>query len=32
MLDTCNQNQLKFSWVLFDIWFSSKENFEHTYP
>ena len=29
MLDTCIQNQLKFSWVLFDSWFSSKESFEH---
>ncbi|MDM8569181.1 transposase [Thiotrichales bacterium HSG1] len=29
MLDACKQNQVKYSWVLFDIWFGSKENFEH---
>lgn len=26
MLSVCMQNQLKFRYVLFDIWFSSKEN------
>lgn len=26
MLKVCQQNQLKFRYVLFDIWFSSKEN------
>ena len=26
MIKTCVQNQLKFRYVLFDIWFSSKEN------
>lgn len=26
MLDVCMQNNLKFRFVLFDIWFSSKEN------
>jgi len=26
MLDRCINNQLKFQYVLFDIWFSSKEN------
>lgn len=26
MLDVCVQNNLKFRFVLFDIWFSSKEN------
>jgi len=26
MLKTCIQNQLKFAYVLFDVWFSSKEN------
>ena len=26
MLETCLKNQLKFGYVLFDIWFSSKEN------
>lgn len=29
MLETCRQNQMIFSWVLFDSWFSSTENFEH---
>ena len=29
MIDTCIQNQLKFSWVLSDIWFASAENMEH---
>ena len=29
MISTCIQNQIKFSWILFDSWFSSKENFEH---
>ncbi|MCK5720329.1 MAG: transposase, partial [Thiomargarita sp.] len=28
MLDTCVQNQINFSWVLFDSWFSSVENLE----
>lgn len=28
MLETCRSNQLIFSWVLFDSWFSSTENFE----
>lgn len=26
MLSICKQNQIKFCYVLFDIWFSSKEN------
>lgn len=29
MVDACIQNQLKFSWVLADIWFASTENMEH---
>ena len=29
MLETCRQNQIIFSWVLFDSWFSSIKNFEH---
>ena len=29
MIDTCIQNQLKFSWVLSDCWFASAENMEH---
>lgn len=29
MLDVCIENQLKISWVLFDSWFCSTENFEH---
>lgn len=29
MVDTCCRNQLKFSWVLADIWFASAENMSH---
>lgn len=29
MLDTSIKNQLKFSWVLFDSWFTSVDNMEH---
>lgn len=29
MINACIQNQLIFSYVLFDSWFSSEENFEH---
>jgi len=29
MLDVCVKNKLKFRFVLFDIWFSSKENMGH---
>jgi hypothetical protein len=29
MLDVCVKNKLKFRFVLFDIWFSSKENMCH---
>jgi len=29
MLDVCIKNKLKFRFVLFDIWFSSKENMCH---
>lgn len=29
MIDASIQNQLKFSWVLADIWFASSENMEH---
>lgn len=29
MVDTCLRNQVKFSWVLADIWFASSENMEH---
>jgi hypothetical protein len=30
MLEVCVKNQLKFRFVLFDIWFSSKENMYYT--
>lgn len=29
MIDTCMKNRIKFTWVLFDSWFSSVENMEH---
>ena len=29
LLDACMNNKLKFRFVLFDIWFSSKENMCH---
>jgi hypothetical protein len=29
MLEVCLKNKLKFRFVLFDIWFSSKENLSH---
>ncbi len=29
MFDTCMKNQMKFTWTLFDSWFSSVENMEH---
>jgi hypothetical protein len=29
MLDVCMKNKLKFRFVLFDVWFSSKENMCH---
>lgn len=29
MVDTCVHNQLKFTWVLADIWFASTENMIH---
>lgn len=29
MVDACLHNQLKFAWVLADIWFASTENMEH---
>jgi len=29
MIDTCMKNQIKFTWILFDSWFSSVENMEH---
>lgn len=29
LIDASLQNQLKFSWVLADIWFASSENMEH---
>lgn len=29
MVDTCVRNQLKFTWVLADIWFASTENMIH---
>lgn len=29
MIDACLQNQVKFSWVLTDIWFASSENMGH---
>ncbi len=29
MINTCMQNQLDFSYVLFDSWFSSVDNLEH---
>lgn len=29
MVDTGTKNQLKFSWVLFDSWFTSVDNLEH---
>ena len=29
MVDTCVRNQLKFTWVLADIWFASTENMTH---
>ena len=32
MVDTCVRNQLKFSWVLADIWFASAENMSHIKP
>jgi hypothetical protein len=29
MIDTCLGNQIKFSWILTDIWFASSENMEY---
>lgn len=29
MFDRCLENQIKFSWVLFDSWFGSSENMKH---
>lgn len=29
MFDMCLANQIKFSWVLADVWFASTENMEH---
>ena len=29
MVNTCMKNSLKFTWILFDSWFSSVENTEH---
>jgi hypothetical protein len=29
MVDTCMKNRIKFTWILFDSWFSSVENLKH---
>jgi hypothetical protein len=29
MIDTCMKNKIKFTWALFDSWFSSVDNMEH---
>ncbi|MCI5221326.1 MAG: hypothetical protein D3924_01240 [Candidatus Electrothrix sp. AR4] len=29
MVDICMKNQIKFTWILFDSWFSSIDKMEH---